>query len=222
MNPLATFGMLSPEEVLQACPNPGNPISADDVQQNLNCFNLMLVKLLTRYNLSDKLRQDLLNLGEHYLLVSPEVKFSFDKRTFNIIRSLGFDFRSNTSSSYDYYGYVEILPADEKPGHDANQFLAFTGSAVKDQLNYLLKEQPDPKKDALDFCLFHVLHTIFYMHNFHMLDSVNIFFFPNMLEPAFPELKLLGWNVRVDYKERVTSLIFPDEILQVYRKEIFD
>ena len=217
MNPLAQFGMLGPKEVLLACSN------QDDhtIQQKLNALNLMIAKLLVRYNLSDKLQQDLLRLGEHYLIVSPEILSVLDNNTSNVLLSLGLVVRPSVFfTSFEYPDYLEIVPTEKKPGYDENQFLAFTGSAVESQLTYLLKKEPDPQKDALDLCLLNVLHAIFFGHNFRLLGSLDISFFPNMLQPAFPELERLGWNIEVDFENHLTSLVFPNDLLQAFKKGI--
>ena len=118
MNPLAQFGMLGPKEVLLACSN------QDDhtIQQKLNALNLMIAKLLVRYNLSDKLQQDLLRLGEHYLIVSPEILSVLDNNTSNVLLSLGLVVRPSVFfTGFEYPDYLEIVPTEKKPGYDERE-----------------------------------------------------------------------------------------------------
>lgn len=204
-----SFEMLSAQEAFTALSSRYDHLNGNLIQGELDGINLFLCRCLTRYKMSDKLRETLLARGRACLLVEPYSFFALNPNTKRILENFGLTVTVQPSS---YYWVFKVISTREQLSsvNEASKYMLFSGEAVSKQLDYLLEEPIDPVKDALDLCLYTILEALFNRHNPNV--PLYIHFFPNLMECAFPKLRELGWEIFVHENRQDIDLSIPRDL----------
>lgn len=199
-----SFEMLSAEQAIRKIKENKEGLDAGAIQ--IDEINLSILSELTRWNMDFSQRQKFLKNKKPELIL----KTMFFGLTAEAWKNLT---EADWELEYRGFDYQLIFPVHVKD-ENVCQGEIITPQAVLRQVHYLLQEPIDLEKEALDFCLLSTLKNL----RFRISPKIPIYvyYFPNLLTPAFSKLQELGWEVMVMDDETGIELRFPSDLIKTF------